>query len=105
MCIPLIPALIGSAILGAGASLYNGAKSRSAANKAQAENVAQADKQAQRAEQQSNKLNQKMPGIAGLFANNKLASGKGIGSTFLTGSKGVPTGALSLGGGPTLLGS
>lgn len=98
-------AIAGSAILGAGVSLHQGAKARSQAQKAQQQNVAMAETTAKRAENQFNRLNQKQPGIAALLAGNKAATSKGIGSTFLTGAAGLPMGKLPLGGGPTLLGS
>lgn len=103
MCIPVAAAILGSAVLGAGASLINGSKARAQQDKAQQQNIAMAEKNAQRSEEQMNKANQKMPGIAQLFASNKLATSRGIGSTFLTGPSGVNmTGAL--GGRPSLLG-
>lgn len=107
MCGPLaLPAaIIGSAVVGAGASLYAGSKARSQAQKAQAQNVAMAETSAKRAENQFNRLNQKQPGVAALLAGNRAATSKGIGSTFLTGTAGVPMGKLPLGGGPTLLGA
>lgn len=102
MCIPVAAAVIGSAVLGAGVSMYQGAKNRKAAAKAQASNERQAMQQAQRAEEQFNRANQKMPAIAQLWESNRQGASKGLGSTFLTGTKGVPT--LPLGGGATLLG-
>lgn len=100
MCVPAIPLAIGlSAAAGVGSSLISAnaqkkaAKQAASANEAAAQRAAQG---AQAAEQQSNRLNQKMPGLAGLFAGNKNATSRGLGSTFLTGPAGV--GALPLGG-------
>ena len=104
MCDP-VSAVIGSAVLGAGVSMHQGAKARGAAKEAQRQNEKMAATQAQRAEHEFNRLNQKQPGIAALLANNKVTTGKGIGSTFLTGSKGAPLSALQLGGAPTLMGA
>jgi outer membrane murein-binding lipoprotein Lpp len=102
MCIPVAAAVIGSAIIGGGVALHQGAKNRKVATAAQQSNERQAQQQAQRAEEQFNRANQKMPGIAGLWDSNRRAASKGLGSTFLTGTKGVPQ--LPLGGGASLLG-
>lgn len=105
MCLPLIPALIaGSALLGAGVSLYTSSKSASVQKRGQDMAASQAEAQAKRAEQQQNKLNQKQPGLASIKANNKAVTSKGPGSTFLTGSAGVTNMMGSLGGRPSLLG-
>lgn len=101
MCDP-ISATIGAAVIGAGASAIQGSKQRKLARQQQAANEAQATQQAQRAEEQFNRMNQKMPGIAQLFDQNRKAAGKGLGSTFLTGTKGVTN--MPLGGGASLLG-
>lgn len=103
MCIPIAAAIIGSAVLGAGVGIYQGAKNRSAQNAAQQQNVDLANTQAQRAQEQTNKLNQKQPGIAQLFTGNRAASSRGLGSTFLTGPSGVNS-RSALGGAPSLLG-
>lgn len=105
MCIPLAAAVIGSAILGAGVSLYSGSKSRAAASKAQQQNVNMANQQAQRSEQQFNRLNQKQPGIAQLLEKNRMSATKGLGSTFLTGTRGVTNTGTYLGGATSVLGS
>lgn len=104
MCIPLAAAVIGSAVLGAGVSLYQGSKARKQANRAQEANVQTAERDAQRAESQFNRLNQKQPGIAQLFDRNRQAASKGLGSTFLTGTKGVNMTPF-LGGGTSVLGA
>lgn len=98
MCDPVTAVIAGSAILGAGVSTVQGAKSRKLARQTNAANERQAAQQAQRSEEQFNKLNQKQPGIAALFAGNKALANKGIGSTFLTGPKGIPNSSLPLGG-------
>lgn len=102
MC-ALLPAVIGgAAILGAGASAIQGSKNRKAQRQAMDANERQAQQQAQRSEQQFNKMNQKQPAIAQLFEQNRKAASSGLGSTFLTGTKGVTS--LPLGGGPSLMG-
>lgn len=105
MCIPLAAAVIGSAIIGAGVSYVQGKKSQKQAKQAQNQNVAMAQQEAQRAEQQFNKMNQKQPGIASLWAKNRNAASGGMGSTFLTGTKGVPDLASLLGSGTNVLGA
>lgn len=102
MCDPLTAVIAGSAIIGAGSSAIQGSKNRKAAAKAQAANERQAAQQAQRAEEQFNKQNQKMPAIAQIWDRNRQAASKGLGSSFLTGTKGVQS--LPLGGGASLLG-
>lgn len=105
MCIPLAAAVVGAAVLGAGVSLYQGAKARKTARSAQNQNVAMAQQEAQRSEQQFNRLNQKQPGIAALFERNRQGAAKGLGSTFLTSPRGVPDLSRYLGGAPSVLGS
>lgn len=105
MCIPVAAAIIGSAVLGAGVSAVQGAKARKQAAAAQNQNVQLAQQQAQRAEQQFNRLNQKQPGIAQLWDRNRQAASKGLGSTFLTGTKGVNNLSSFLGGAPSVLGA
>lgn len=101
MCDP-VTAIVGGAILGAGMSAVQGSKNRKAQRQAQAANERQAAQQAQRAETQFNRANQKQPGVAALWEQNRKAAGSGLGSTFLTGTKGVPS--TPLGGGPSLMG-
>lgn len=102
MCDPLSAVIAGATIIGAGTSFVQGSKNRKAQASAQASNERQAQQQAQRAEESFNKVNQKQPGIAQLWDNNRKTASRGLGSTFLTGTKGVPT--VPLGGGPSLLG-
>lgn len=107
MCLPLLPAaIIGAGLLGAGATAYSANKSAKTAKAQMAQSETQAKAQAQQAEQQYNRANQKQPDIAALFAGNKRGassgSGRGIGSTFLTGTSGVRN--MPLGGAPSLLG-
>ena len=102
MCVPVAAAIIGSAVLGAGVSMYQGSKSRKQAAKAQAANEASAAREAQRAETQFNQANQKMPAIAQIWDKNRQQASRGLGSTFLTGTKGVTQ--LPLGGAASLLG-
>lgn len=101
MCDP-VTAIVGGAILGAGMSAVQGSKNRKAQRQALASNERQAAQQAQRAETQFNRANQKQPGVAALWEQNRKAAGGGLGSTFLTGTKGVPS--IPLGGGPSLMG-
>lgn len=103
MCDPVTAVIAGSAILGAGVSVQQGSKARKQARQAQTANEAMAARQAQRSEEQFNRANRKLPGVAGLLASNKAGASRGIGSTFLTGAGGVP-GRLPLGGAATLLG-
>jgi len=106
MCAPALPlAILGSAIVGAGAGAIQGAASRKQARRMQAQNEASAEKARQSSETAYNKANQKMPNVAALFANNKVQANKGLGGTFLTGAGGVSPTSLPLGGAPTLLGS
>lgn len=105
MCDPLSGAIIGSAVLGAGASAYSAKKAAKAQKSAQKQAAAQAEKQAQSAEEQFNRLNQKQPGLGVILSKNRANTSKGIGSTFLTGAAGVPDLSASLGGRPNLLGA
>jgi uncharacterized protein HemX len=105
MCIPLAAAVIGAAVIGAGVSVYQGSKARKQAKAAQQQNVQTAQRDAQRAEEQFNRLNQKQPGIAQLWSRNRQDAARGLGSTFLTGTKGVPNTAAYLGGTPSVLGA
>lgn len=104
MCIPVAAAIIGSAVLGAGVTAIQGAKSRALQTEAQRQNMQAAEAAAQRSETQYNKLNQKMPGVAALMQGNRSANSRGLGSTFLTGPSGVTGIGRSLGGAPSLLG-
>lgn len=102
MCIPVAAAVIGSAVLGAGVAMHQGSKNRKAAATAQASNERQAMQQSQRSEEQFNRMNQKMPSITQIWDKNRQTASRGLGSTFLTGTKGVQT--LPLGGAASLLG-
>lgn len=106
MCLPALPlAIAGAALVGAGAGAIQGAKNRKQANAAQAANEARARQDAQRAEQQFNRMNQKQPGVAAMFDKNRRAASGGLGSTFLTGTTGVPNMASFLGGAPSVVGA
>ncbi len=98
MCNPVAAVTAVAAVGGAVLSSKQAKKQRALAKATNAQNETQANAQAKRAEQQFNKLNQKQPGIASLFAGNKMSASKGIGSTFLTGAKGIPGSSLPLGG-------
>lgn len=102
MCDPLSATIAGAAILGAGSSYASGKKQAKAQTAAQQSNERMAAAEAQRAEQQFNRANQKQPGIAALWNSNKRGAGRGLGSTFLTGSSGIKN--PPLGGAPSLLG-
>lgn len=69
------------------------ARAQEAAN-AQAER--QAQQEAQRAEEAYNRANQKMPDITAAILRNRQAGQQGVGSTFLTGARGVDTSKLML---------
>ena len=98
MCNPVAAVMAGSAILGAGASVYSAKKGAKAQKKAQAANEASAARESNRAEQAYNKANQRMPDIASIMAGNRAAAGQGMGATFLTGAGGVKPGGMQLGG-------
>lgn len=106
MCGPLaIPlAIVGSAALGAGASVISANKAASAQKKASK----QAEKQAiatQAANTRAfNQENQKSPDLMALFRQNMMSASGGVGSTMLTGPGGVDL-SNSLLGRATLLGN
>lgn len=107
MCLPALPLVIGgAALLGAGTSYLKGKAQAKSQAAALAQSESQARAQSQMAEQQYNRANQKQPSIAALFNSNRRGSssgsGRGIGSTFLTGTSGIKS--MPLGGGPSLLG-
>ena len=105
MCAPALP-IIGAAaaVAGAGASIVNGAKQRKAAKKAaqQAEAEAAATKAAN--ERAINAANQKQPNLASILGMNRDQTSGGIGSTRLTGGRGLDL-DQSLLGRSTLLGA
>lgn len=103
MC-ALIPVIAGAAVLGAGMSAIQGAKNRKVQNRAMAQQEREAARAAQRSEQQFNRANQKEPGIAAMYDRNRRGASGGLGSTFLTGTKGVTNLSSFLGGAPTVLG-
>lgn len=98
MCNPVAAVMAGSAILGAGASIYSAKKAAKQQKKAQAANEASAARESQRAETAYNKANQRMPDIASILAGNRAAAGQGLGATFLTGAGGAKPNAMQLGG-------
>lgn len=103
MCAPLaVLAPIIGGVAGAGAAIYSANKQAAGQKKAQQFAEEQANKNAQRAEEQSNKMNQRQPGIGAMFGANRAGAQRGVGSTFLTGAAGIPTGTLPLGGGSLL---
>ena len=106
MCLPALPlAMVAAAAIGGGVAMHQGAKNRKAANTAQAANEDRARQDAQRAETQFNRMNQKQPGVAALFDKNRQGASRGLGSTFLTGTTGVPNMASFLGGAPSVVGA
>ena len=104
MC-TLPAAIIGAAVLGAGASAYSASKASKAQSKANATNERIAAQQAQQAEEQFNKQNQKQPDIAAMMKNNMNSMRQGIGATFLTGPSGAPVNTGLLGGNSLLGGA
>lgn len=103
MCNPLA-IIAGASVLGAGATIYQGAKSMSAQKQAQTAAAADAEKQRQAQELAVNRENQKQPGIAMIAAMNKNGAKRGLGASFLTGAQGVTNLSSYLGGAPALLG-
>lgn len=103
MCTGVEIAIVGSALLGAGAAAYSGKQAANAQDKAtkQAEKAAAAT--ASQAEQEFNKANAKKPDIGAITSANQQAAAGGAGSTMLTGAMGVDPTSLSLGK-TTLLG-
>ena len=99
-----VPVIAGAAILGAGMSAYQGAKNRKAQRRAQAEAARQAEADRNAAARQFNRENQKQPAIAAMMERNRRTTGKGVGSTLLTGPSGIQNLQQYLGGGPSLLG-
>lgn len=98
MCDPVSAVAIGSAVIGAGTSVYTASKQRKAARKARTANEAAAMKQAQRSEEEFNRANQRQPDLPGMSSANRQRAGQGVGSTFLTGPSGVNPALLPLGG-------
>jgi len=104
MCDPISAVVAGSAILGAGVSISQGAAARKAQREAQRKAEEAARLQRAEAQRAFNRQNQKAPDIAGLLKSNRDAAAGGIGSTTLTGAKGAQAGATT-GGTNSLIGS
>lgn len=104
MCNPL--AVVAAATVVSAGVGYAGARKQASAQKsAQRAATADAEKERQRAETAFNRANQQQPAIAALLSKNKASTSRGIGSTFLTGAKGIPDLSGYLGGRPSLLGA
>lgn len=109
MCGPLaIPiAMVGTAAIAAGASIYSANKAASAQKAAMKQAEQQALKQAAddkaANERLINSANRKRSDFASMIAQNMGAGGSGVGSTMLTGPGGSNPNATSLGR-ATLLG-
>ena len=103
MCDP-VSAIVGAAVVGAGASMYSANKQA----KAQRAGMAAAERQAEkdRASQTRlwNKANQKVPQLSAMMSANRAAGSGGVGSTMLTGRQGSATSGSMLGK-STLLGA
>lgn len=102
MCDP-VTAIVGGAILGAGASAAQGAMQAKAMKKASKRAQRQAELEAASSSREFNRLNQKSPNLGAILGKNQLATGGGVGSTMLTGPNGVSAGSMSTGG-DTLIG-
>lgn len=103
MCTGVEIALVGSALLGAGAATYQGQQQASASKKATEQATQAAQTQATQADQAFNKANAKQPNVGALNDANAAAGAQGPGSTMLTGPLGVDPTSLTLGK-TTLLG-
>lgn len=103
MCDPVTAIIAGTAAL-AGTTVYGQAKQAKAQKKAlrQAEKEAAQTKAAN--ERAINAANQKQPNTAAIFNANRSAAGSGVGSTLLTGRRGVTSDQSTLLGRSTLLG-
>ena len=96
MCDP-ISLMAGAAVVGTGASIYQGAKAAKAQKKAAAAATVQATAAAGEADRARNQANQKSPDLAGIYGANASANRFGVGSTMLTGPSGVDSSMLTLG--------
>ena len=95
-----------AAVVGAVAAIGSLQQQKQAAKeqkKAQRQVERQATATAAAAEREQNRANARSPDLAAILTSNRANAGGGIGSTLLTGSKGVRNDLLSLGR-KTLLG-
>lgn len=103
MCNPVL-ALVGGAALSAGTSLYQASKARKAQKKSTAAAEEMAVQERAQQQRQFNRVNQKQPNIAALLDRARQSAGGGVGSTMLTGARGI-SGGGSAGSTGSLLGS
>lgn len=86
----------GAAVLGAGASIYQGQKQAGAEKKAAGQAQSNADTAATTQEQEINRANAKSPNTAAIDSGNQQAAAGGPSSTMLTGPGGVDPSTLNL---------
>lgn len=97
MCSPsIIGAVIGSAVLSAGVSAYQGHQQRKASDSARDQAERRAADEAKAQEQEFNAANKRQPNVGALVSRNTNAAKSGLGSTLLTGSSGLATADLNL---------
>jgi len=105
MCDPISAAIVGSAVIGAGTSVYSGAKQAKAAKKGARQAEMQAAEERARQTRENNRLNQKTPDLGVISGMNALRNSSGIGSTMLTSRIGSSISSALGGGVQGLLGS
>lgn len=92
-----------STVIAAG-GIYMGEKAQRQQARAQRQNLEQARKAEKAQEEAINRANMRQPDIAAIISSAQAAQREGIGSTMLTGTKGIDPSALVLGR-KTLLGA
>ena len=92
-----------AAVLGLNEQAEQGRKAEAASSRAAAQATQQAKDTATRADQETNRVNQKKPDVNGIIASNQQAAKGGGGGTMLTGPTGVDMSSVQLGK-TTLLG-
>ncbi|MFV0602036.1 MAG: hypothetical protein ACK5NE_09515 [Brachymonas sp.] len=97
MGIDPVTLMIGSALLGTGASLYQGQQQKKAATDAARKAAANAKKQELAADEANNRANQRSANVGSALDAAALAARGGQSGTMLTGSQGVDNSALQLG--------
>lgn len=98
-----VSAIVGGALVGAGATAYSANKAASAQKKAQRQAARDAEDARKRADREFNRANQKSPNVAALAKRNRAASTSGTSGTFLTGNASTSSSGGMLGR-TTLLG-
>ena len=93
-----------AAVLGAGASVYEGQQQASAQKDAAQQAKTAAEATADATDQANNKANAKTPDVAAMLSANQQAATEGASSTMLTGAGGISPSTLQIGKN-TLLGS